>query len=122
MVKQNIMNFLGAAYVLQEPALRSGKTEGCHYKMLDHDLAIVVAADIPNEEIRVKIAFNLDDMQCDYEDDWGMPYDPESGDVYDTDVILGEGDWEVIAIWLLAEYRKISRLRAAKKLVCSRII
>lgn len=47
---------------------------------------------MPNEpyadgEYRVccKLAYNCDDLQCDYDFDWEMPYDENSGDVDDTD-------------------------------------
>ena len=32
-----------------------------------------------------KVAFNIDDLQCDYDCDWYMPYEKESGEVFDTD-------------------------------------
>ena len=34
-----------------------------------------------------KLAVNIDDLQCDYEVDWNMPYN-KSGDVYDTDMAV----------------------------------
>lgn len=43
-----------------------------------------------------KLAINIDDLQCDYDTDWYMPWDSK-GDVYDTDMALTKGfddvDW-----------------------------
>lgn len=38
-----------------------------------------------------KLAFNIDDLQCDYDIDWVMPWD-NKGDVYDTDMAVSSGD------------------------------
>lgn len=44
-----------------------------------------------------KLAYNCDDLQCDYEWDWAMPED-EQGNIYDTECAVCEGDnllwWE----------------------------
>lgn len=40
------------------------------------------------EGIQGKIAYNCDDLQCDYDIDWLMPQ--KHGEVYDTDHILSE--------------------------------
>ena len=43
-----------------------------------------------------KLAINIDDLQCDYDIDWYMPWDDE-GNVYDTDMALSkdfdDADW-----------------------------
>ena len=40
-----------------------------------------------------KLAFNGDDLQCDYDIDWIMPYDEETGVVWDTSMaVVGAGD------------------------------
>lgn len=42
-----------------------------------------------------KIAVNIDDLQCDYDVDWFMPWN-EDGDVIDTDMAIdsdGDFDW-----------------------------
>lgn len=46
-------------------------------------------------EFHAKLAFNVDDLQCDYDVDWVMPF-AENGDVYDTDTIVSDNinDWE----------------------------
>lgn len=48
-------------------------------------------------EYQAKLAFNADDLQCDYDVDWIMPY-AENGDVYDTDTTIDDDpelfDWD----------------------------
>lgn len=36
-----------------------------------------------------KVAVNIDDLQCDYDFDWYMPWS-EDGDVYDTETSIGK--------------------------------
>lgn len=38
-----------------------------------------------------KVAVNIDDLQCDYDVDWYMPY-TEDGDVYDTNTAIVDAD------------------------------
>ena len=38
-----------------------------------------------------KVAVNIDDLQCDYDVDWYMPY-TEDGDVYDTNTAIADAD------------------------------
>lgn len=47
-----------------------------------------------------KLAYNCDDLQCDYDFDWYMPY-AENGDVYDTSMAISKrSDGEDFAWWL----------------------
>lgn len=43
-----------------------------------------------------KLAINIDDLQCDYDVDWYMPWG-DNGDIYDTDMALSKNyddvDW-----------------------------
>lgn len=55
-----------------------------------------------------KIAVNIDDLQCDYNFDWYMPYG-DSGDIYDTDMAL-TGDYEDDLAWLLSEAKDMIKL------------
>lgn len=63
-----------------------------------------------------KIAVNVDDLQCDYNFDWYMPYS-EDGDVYDTDMALNgsedldffEGEAKVIAEMMNKGELKVER-------------
>lgn len=36
-----------------------------------------------------KVAVNIDDLQCDYDFDWYMPWDKD-GDIYDTETAVGD--------------------------------
>lgn len=60
--------------------------EGCAYKYLDNNLAIVFGMN-SDDLLCVKIAYNCDDLQCDYDIDWLMPVDSE-GDVIDTEFVF----------------------------------
>jgi len=52
--------------------LEAGKFEGCMYQYLDDHYAVVFAWD---EEYGLmgKVAYNCDDLQCDYDIDWLLP-------------------------------------------------
>lgn len=45
-----------------------------------------------------KLAVNIDDLQCDYDVDWYMPWDKKSGEVWDTDTSVWdctkENEWD----------------------------
>ena len=47
-------------------------------------------------------------MQCDYDVDWTMPYDEETGDVWDTDitVYLNDNHKETID-WLINQFMEM---------------
>ena len=40
-----------------------------------------------------KLAINIDDLQCDYDIDWYMPYD-DKGNVWDTDMSVDPHSWD----------------------------
>ena len=48
-----------------------------------------------------KIAVNIDDLQCDYDFDWFMPWG-ENGDVYDTNMALSKNHAEDLT-WFLSQ-------------------
>ena len=56
-----------------------------------------------------KIAYNVGITQCDYEYDFEMPWDKETGEVYSTDTELGT-DFEVEALRLSKEFENIASL------------
>lgn len=60
--------------------------EGCAYKYLDDNLAIVFGMN-SDDLLCVKIAYNCDDLQCDYDTDWVMPINSED-DVIDTEFVF----------------------------------
>lgn len=43
-------------------------------------------------------------MQCDYDVDWTMPYDEETGEVDDTEVLIGGDEY---LVWLINQWERI---------------
>lgn len=74
----------------------------CNKRYVDGKLwAIVFAND--NGNIRGKVAYNCDDLQCDYDWDWEMPMS-DNGEVDDTDIIVtSEQDVD----WLMKQFDRI---------------
>lgn len=62
-----------------------------------------------------KLAFNIDDLQCDYDVDWYMPYN-ENGDVYDTDSAITD-DYQALADYYNKEAKIIIDLMNKGELV-----
>lgn len=65
--------------------------DGCRYHYLDDTYALVFAwTDVyglgQGESLCCKIAYNCDDLQCDYDWDWYMPIDKDN-DVVITEII-----------------------------------
>ena len=57
-----------------------------------------------------KVAYNYDELQYDYNGDWYMPYDPETGDVWDTDSgVLEDENFKELAKYHLQECKKMAR-------------
>lgn len=64
--------------------------EGCKYTKLD-SLWYVVGTRDDSDGIKLKIAYNCDDLQCDYDIDWMMP--TYKGEMADTEIeIINEDD------------------------------
>lgn len=84
--------------------------EGCYYfNRYPYRAAIVVG--FLDEEICAKIASSQGYMSSDFEYDWTMPIDKETGDVIDTIVGLERLDDKGLrktARWLLRQLREIS--------------
>lgn len=58
-----------------------------------------------------KLAVNVDDMQDDFDWDWYMPYDNETGDAWDTEMAVAkEEDYDVLAQDFINEFDKIKDL------------
>lgn len=62
-----------------------------------------------------KLAYNCDDLQCDYDFDWYMPY-AENGDVYDTSMAISEQNTEKDFAWWLTESKNIIAMMNSGKL------
>lgn len=62
--------------------------DGCSYitmrKTKQGDLCLVFGWDYDRKEVVMKLAINTDDLQCDYDIDWTMPFDDE--EVWDTEM------------------------------------
>lgn len=90
---------------------------GCAYVTIAIDdryrYAIVCGWDDVNgtDELHAKVAMQSlsSIMQCDYWVDWDMPYDRDTGEVWDTDIVIDSGDaydidWLVDQAALLAAF------------------
>lgn len=63
--------------------LEEGQFDGCMYKWLDERYALVFAWD--DDGLCGKVAYNCDDLQCDYEWDWAMEL-TKSEELIDTEI------------------------------------
>lgn len=61
-----------------------------------------------------KIAVNIDDLQCDYNIDWFMPWN-EDGDVYNTSMALSKNHAEDLT-WFLSQADEVIKLMDEKVL------
>ena len=73
----------------------------------EDDNSVIHNSEAPNWVICTKIADMKDDMWTDY--DWcNMPYDEETGDVWDTNTGISPNEnYQWVADWLLEEYEQI---------------
>jgi len=94
----------------REPFSIIGGWQECFYDKSEVDDLFCVSKSNPKYVMCVKIAINDGPYAyTDYEV-MNMPYDPESGDVDDTEQMLEwEDDPEALATWLLAEWERIMK-------------
>lgn len=61
-----------------------------------------------NEELYAKLAYQPSNsvMQCDYDIDWLMPYDEETGEVWYTELSVDSSNAESVINWLLDSYEE----------------
>ena len=76
------------------------------YKYLGNNLYLVVGKYEDNGEICGKIAVNCDDLQCDYDIDWNMPY-YEDGEVCFTELGIDENDLDSAVNWFTECYNEM---------------
>lgn len=59
-----------------------------------------------NEELYAKLAYQPSNsiMQCDYDIDWLMPYDEETGEVFFTELSVDSSNAKSVVEWLLRCY------------------
>lgn len=60
-----------------------------------------------------KVAVNIDDLQCDYNYDWYMPWD-ENGDVFDSETAIN--DEELDYLYFMGEIKDVVSMLKSKKL------
>lgn len=71
-----------------ENVIKEEYFDGCEYLYLDDYYALVFAYDEDNH-LCGKIAYNCDDLQCDYDFDWLMPL-TASEEIIDTEIYACE--------------------------------
>lgn len=80
--------------------------EGTFYTPIDDYLYVVTTQDDNNERL-VKIAYNCDDLQCDYDYDWYFPQANEDDCyIYETSYTQ-EDDLSLLASDILSYYESI---------------
>lgn len=76
----------------------------------DNGLHLVIGRS-GDDYIGIKLAVNVDDLQYDFDWDWYMPYDKETGDVWDTEMqIADEEDYDALAQDFIDEFNKMEDL------------
>lgn len=79
---------------VQKAFAKDKKFDGVYMCHLYEDYYFVMASGRDDETndftLFGKVAYNCDDLQCDYDWDWYMPY-TDDGDVYDSEFIACEG-------------------------------
>lgn len=94
--------------------INNEKFEGCRYQIMNtmEDGMILYLVDTwGNDGVHYgKLAFNTDDLQCDYDIDWEMPYTQE-GDVYIMETeIESDDDMEALMRYFTEEADSIKNL------------
>jgi len=108
---KEITKFLKTAY----KSCSTGFT-GCWHHKLD-DKLYVVAAQGEEGEVVAKIAYNCDDLQCDYDLDW---YEPTytDGECAFTELSLSKGKFRSDAEWFYGNYKAMLREIKKGNLLC----
>lgn len=108
---KRVANFLKEAY----KSCADGY-EGCWFYNLDGLLNIVVSNNDENEVV-AKIAYNIDDLQSDYDLDWYMPVYTD-GEVADTEIALSKGGFRKDAEWFYKNFKSMLREMKQGNLLC----
>ena len=105
--------FLKNAY----EALKDGSPATYYYDLgLDSGLHLVVGG--CDNEICVKVAYNCDDLQCDYEYDWYMPTYKNGECAFVEDTLDETTDWNEEAKYLVKVAKAMDKEIASGELVC----
>lgn len=78
--------------------------EGCLYSDLGNGLALVASQQ--EEGVFAKIAYNCDDLQCDYNWDWQMPV-YKDGEICFTETLVQKGKITKLTDWFLKCYKEM---------------
>lgn len=110
MNKENIIN----AFVNAVKDMTATHFDGTYHWHLNtdennNDWAIVMAYmdyDGDGDCLYAKLAYQPSNsiMQCDYDVDWLMPYDENTGEVWDTEMSVDLNNAEYAVAWLLEQY------------------
>lgn len=112
---------LATAFANAVKEIQDTHFEGTYHWHLDsddngNDWAIVMAyMDYDgdgNEKLYAKLAYQPSNsiMQCDYDVDWLMPYDEETGEVWDTEQMVYSAEYaEELVNWLLKAYEEYKK-------------
>lgn len=83
---------------------------------------VIQASDDLDYAICAKVAYNCDDLQMDYDVDWSMPVDDETGDIWDSEISIEpcdiEDNYRSLSKWLIQNYKQMSKAIDDGKLIC----
>lgn len=99
-IKENIKNFI--------TDLVADKTFTCtKWMYIDDTWAIVAIRDDETNKLIVKLAKNIDGLQCDYDIDWNMPM-TDTGDVFETEYTIESNSIDYISTLLAKDFKYVS--------------
>ncbi len=90
--------------------------DGVYYMPLGKERLYLVACKDEDKETIAKIAYNCDDLQCDYELDWNMPV-YKDGEVAFVETTLDKKNIKVDAKWFYKEFKAMVREIKARNLL-----
>lgn len=91
---------------------------GTHYYDLGLDSGLHLVVGEYEDEICVKVAYNCDDLQCDYDYDWEMPLYKNGECAFVEDALDENTDWNKEAQYLVKEAKAMDEEVAKGELVC----
>jgi hypothetical protein len=86
--------------------------------MVDSNLYLVATWNEDEGRVLCKIAYNCDDLQCDYDIDWYMPRHKDDGDVWDTETSLKEECIETAARYFSKDAEAMDEQILVGNVVC----
>lgn len=86
--------------------------------MTDSNIYLVASWSEFEGRVNCKIAYNCDDLQCDYDWDWWMPHHKDDNEVWDTELELREGYAEADAEYFYKEAKAMDEQILAGNVVC----